>query len=98
MEWYSINPLIAEDSLPLNYNTPPFPSLYWPLGSTHSSYKMIGCIQGFISGTVVGIILRIAEIYRSGQFSMSTWIPMAWGVIQILFATLTSYSMTSVVI
>lgn len=41
---------------------------------------------------------RISEIYKSGKFSMSTWIPFVWAVIQIIYAIVTSYSMTSVIL
>lgn len=39
----------------------------------------------------------IAAIYKAGLFSMSTWIPMCCGMIQILLNLVTSYPMMSVV-
>lgn len=58
-------------------------------------YVIIGGVQGIASGTIVGLIL--SAVYRSGLFSMSTWIPMCAGVMQILFNVVTSYPMISVI-
>jgi hypothetical protein len=58
------------------------------------SYALIGGVQGFLSGSVIGVLM--AAIYKAGVFSMSTWIPLCCGVFQILFNVVTSYSMVSV--
>lgn len=44
-----------------------------------------------IIGTVMGFL--IGAIYRSGLFSMSTWVPMCCAVVQILLDVTMSYSM-----
>lgn len=59
-------------------------------------YILIGLIQAFASGTVVGVMLAI--IYNAGLFAMSTWIPLCCAVVQLLFNVSTSYSMTSPII
>ncbi|ONH67299.1 hypothetical protein BON22_3006 [Cyberlindnera fabianii] len=58
-------------------------------------YVILGGVQALISGTVLGLV--IAAIYKAGLFSMSTWIPMCCGMIQILLNLVTSYPMMSVV-
>jgi hypothetical protein len=44
----------------------------------------------FIGGSIVGISLGL--IYRFGCFSMSTYVPLLWGVIQVLILVVGSYS------
>lgn len=42
-------------------------------------------VAGFValvSGTVVGFAL--AAVYSAGGFSMSTWVPFMWGMIQVV--------------
>jgi hypothetical protein len=61
-----------------------------------STYFILAGIQAFASGSITGLIL--AAIYKSGMFAMSTWIPFVWGMIQVLFLVITSYSMTSTIL
>lgn len=61
-----------------------------------STYFILAGIQAFASGSITGLML--AAIYTSGMFSMSTWIPFVWGMIQVLFLVITSYSMTSAIL
>ncbi|KAK9246031.1 hypothetical protein V1506DRAFT_536521 [Lipomyces tetrasporus] len=58
-------------------------------------YLFIGGIEAFISGSIIGAILGL--IYSSGSFTMSTWIPFIWAVVQILTIIMISYSMSAVV-
>lgn len=64
----------------------------WIVGT----YVLLGGIQAFASGSITGLLL--AAIYQSGMFEMSTWIPFVWGMIQVLFLVITSYSMTSTIL
>lgn len=59
-------------------------------------YLGIAGVESFISGSIIGLL--IAAIYKAGMFGMSTWIPFVWGLIQILFMVITSYSMMSTVL
>lgn len=42
----------------------------------------IACFVSLVSGTVVGFAL--AAVYSAGGFSMSTWVPFLWGMIQVV--------------
>ncbi|RKF83127.1 Uncharacterized protein GcC1_006003 [Golovinomyces cichoracearum] len=129
---------------PLDYKTPPWPSLYWPLderigvakylyftrdiwlytllwtlvmfagthgivaiisvvihvGKGHRSWQyawatflalaIIAGIEAIMAGSVVGLIL--GAVYESGYFKMSTWIPFVWGIINVLFLIVSSFS------
>ncbi|RSH81246.1 uncharacterized protein EHS24_008683 [Apiotrichum porosum] len=57
----------------------------------------IPLVMGFIatsvalvSGTVVGFAL--AAVYSAAGFSMSTWVPFMWGMIQVVVLIISSYS------
>ncbi|CAI1783839.1 hypothetical protein SEUBUCD646_0P04140 [Saccharomyces eubayanus] len=54
-------------------------------------YVTFGGVQGLTAGTIMGFL--IGAIYRSGLFSMSTWIPLCCAVVQILFDVVLGYSM-----
>lgn len=131
---------ITSTDVPIDYKTPSFPSLYWPINDrrydtaflyfiediwkftlywtfifngafyggaglyaslTHwkrggglwifGIYMLYAGVQGMIIGTVMGFL--IGAIYRSGLFSMSTWVPMCCAVVQILLDVTMSYSM-----
>ncbi|ODQ65458.1 hypothetical protein NADFUDRAFT_25637, partial [Nadsonia fulvescens var. elongata DSM 6958] len=133
------------NSVPIGYETPIFPSLYWPYGSNTFTasylfyisdiwrftvlwtiilytvfhfcaglwaaimhrkviggvwivivYVLLGAIQAIISGSCVGLL--VGYIYSSGLFNMSTWIPLVWAVIQILFMVMNSYTMSSAIL
>lgn len=140
--------VIIGNNVPVGYSTPPFPSLYFPIGPNskqyHLSYlyyqgdvwrftlywtliwmlafhlcaaslavlmhqrKFIGGLwifvvygivsgaQALLSGSFTG--LMIGAIYKAGLFGVSTWIPFVWGLIQILFLVISSYSMMSAVL
>lgn len=57
-------------------------------------YVVVGGLEAVVSGTVVGLVLT--GVYRAGLCSVSTWIPMCWAVVQILWMVFTSYSMMNV--
>lgn len=59
-----------------------------------TAYIVIGGIEGIVSGSIVGLI--ITGVYRAGLCSVSTWIPLCWAVVQILWIVFTSYSMMNV--
>uniref|UniRef100_A0A060T4R8 ARAD1B05412p n=1 Tax=Blastobotrys adeninivorans TaxID=409370 RepID=A0A060T4R8_BLAAD len=56
-------------------------------------YALLAGVQAIISGTIVGFV--ISAIYHAGLLGMSTWIPFVWGLIQVLFLVVTSYSSVS---
>lgn len=55
-------------------------------------YIIIGAVQGFIAGSVVGVL--IAAIYNSTQFKVTTWIPFVYSIIITLYNISSSYSFT----
>ncbi|KAK9466070.1 hypothetical protein V1512DRAFT_264668 [Lipomyces arxii] len=59
-------------------------------------YMGIGVLQAVISGSIIGAILGL--IYSAGSFTMSTWIPFVWAIVQILVMITISYSMSAVVL
>lgn len=59
-------------------------------------YALLSGVQGFISGSVTGLML--AAVYKSGLFAMSTWIPFLWGLVQVVFLVISSYSMMAVIL
>lgn len=59
------------------------------------AYGLVAGIEALISGSITG--LMIGAIYKAGLFGMSTWIPFVWGLLQVLFMVITSYSMMSAV-
>ncbi|TXT12994.1 hypothetical protein VHUM_01395 [Vanrija humicola] len=50
----------------------------------------IAAFVALVSGTVVGFAL--AAVYSSGGFSMSTWVPFMWALIQVVVLIISSYS------
>ncbi|KAK9457910.1 hypothetical protein V1511DRAFT_508007 [Dipodascopsis uninucleata] len=126
---------IQSSYVPWGYETPKFPSLRWPSGSSfdtryylyhqydiwkftlywtlilftsvhgvaglwaalanHRHRFKVGGIEAVISGSIIGAILGL--IYTAGSFTMSTWIPFTWAIIQVLTIIMSSYSMASVV-
>lgn len=58
-----------------------------------TTYFLVAGAQAAISGSLVGLML--GAVYRAGLFGMTTWIPLAWGAVQILYMVIRSYSMMS---
>ncbi|CAR27924.1 ZYRO0D09724p [Zygosaccharomyces rouxii] len=129
---------ITTNDVPVGYETPSFPSLYWPtesrtslhviydvsaiwkftlywslifnfgfyaltgLWASFSHRKQAGglwimalyCTYGGVQGVAVGTItgFLIGNIYSSGLFSMSTWIPFCCAVAQVLYDFTASFS------
>lgn len=59
-------------------------------------YMLWGLFQAFFSGSIVGLLL--AAVYKSGSLTMNTWVPLIWGIAQILYVVVLSYSVTSVIL
>jgi hypothetical protein len=53
-------------------------------------YVVIAGIEAFLAGSMVGGLL--GGIYTAGYFSMSTWIPFAWGLINTMVLILSSFA------
>ncbi|SPO01135.1 related to integral membrane protein [Cephalotrichum gorgonifer] len=53
-------------------------------------YLLVAAAQALLSGSVVGLML--GAIYNAGYFSMSPWIPLAWGIINVLVLVISSFS------
>ncbi|WVQ95918.1 hypothetical protein IAU59_003017 [Kwoniella sp. CBS 9459] len=62
----------------------------WPILILPAMSVVVAAIIALISGTVVGFAL--AAIYSAGGFSMSTWVPFLWALIQVLVLIISSYS------
>ncbi|SCV04525.1 LAME_0H19130g1_1 [Lachancea meyersii CBS 8951] len=59
-------------------------------------YILAGGFQALAAGTVSGLMLAVT--YKAGLFAMSTWIPLCFSVVLILFHISTTYSMAGVII
>lgn len=59
-------------------------------------YVVLGTIQGFLSGSIVGVLLL--AIYKAGLLSMSTWIPFCWAIAGILYHICTLYRASSLLL
>lgn len=53
-------------------------------------YTAVGGIEAMLAGSVVGLIL--SAVYHAGFFSMSTWIPFVWALVNVLVVVLASFS------
>ncbi|KAF1961711.1 hypothetical protein CC80DRAFT_488147 [Byssothecium circinans] len=53
-------------------------------------YVGIGSIEGFIAGSAVGGLL--GGVYQAGYFTMSTWIPFVWALVNALVLILSSFA------
>ncbi|WVF68368.1 hypothetical protein IAT40_003133 [Kwoniella sp. CBS 6097] len=62
----------------------------WPILTLPAISMFVAAVIALISGTVVGFAL--AAIYSAGGFSMSTWVPFLWALIQVLVLIISSYS------
>lgn len=58
-------------------------------------YLAYGGVQGVAGGTITGFL--IGNIYSSGLFAMSTWIPLCCAAVQILFDFAVSFSGTGII-
>lgn len=52
-------------------------------------YLVLGGLEAFLSGSVVGVIL--GAVYNAGYFKMSTWTPLFWGIINMLVLVVASF-------
>lgn len=55
-------------------------------------YIIVGAFQGFLSGSIVGIVL--GAIYDSAQFRMTTWIPFIFSLMITLYNISSAYPFT----
>ncbi|WVR07949.1 hypothetical protein IAU60_004992 [Kwoniella sp. DSM 27419] len=62
----------------------------WPILILPAAATAVSAAIALISGTVVGFAL--AAVYSAGGFSMSTWVPFLWALIQVLVLIISSYS------
>ncbi|KAK8849784.1 hypothetical protein IAR55_005120 [Kwoniella newhampshirensis] len=62
----------------------------WPIFLLPVVSVSVAAVIAVITGTVVGFAL--AAIYSAGGFSMSTWVPFLWALIQVLVLIISSYS------
>ncbi|KAF4932022.1 hypotheticall protein [Colletotrichum viniferum] len=53
-------------------------------------YAFMAGVQALCAGSVVGLIL--GAVYNAGYFSMSTWVPLLWGIINVLVLIISSFS------
>ncbi|KAL1967871.1 hypothetical protein VTN77DRAFT_2560 [Rasamsonia byssochlamydoides] len=54
-------------------------------------YGVVGCLEALLAGSVIGLIL--GAVYEAGNFTMSTWIPLVWAVINVLVLIISSFPM-----
>jgi len=54
------------------------------------AFMLIGTFFAVLGSAIIGYVL--AAVYSVGFFSMSTWVPFLWAVIQTLVAVMGSYS------
>lgn len=59
---------------------------------TAFGYIIVGAFQGFLSGSVVGIVL--GAIYDAAQFRMTTWIPFVFSLVITLYNIASAYPFT----
>ncbi|ODV62819.1 May24p ASCRUDRAFT_18360, partial [Ascoidea rubescens DSM 1968] len=59
-------------------------------------YLFIASIQAFVASSIISLI--IGTIYQSILLKISTWIPVTWSMIQILFVIITSLPITSTIL
>lgn len=53
-------------------------------------YLFVAGIEAVFAGSAVGLIL--GAVYNAGYFSMSTWTPLLWGLLNVLVLILSSFS------
>ncbi|CAD6506489.1 BgTH12-07716 [Blumeria graminis f. sp. triticale] len=54
------------------------------------SHTFVAMFEAVMAGSIVG--LTLGAVYESGYFRMSTWIPFTWGLINVLFLVISSFS------
>jgi len=59
-------------------------------------YLVIGGICALVGASIIGFVL--AAVYSVGYFSMSTWVPFLWALVQIMVTIMGSYSTAITVI
>ncbi|WVQ84448.1 hypothetical protein IAT38_006600 [Cryptococcus sp. DSM 104549] len=62
----------------------------WPILILPLVAISVAGVIAVITGTVMGFAL--AAVYSAGGFSMSTWVPFLWALIQVLVLIISSYS------
>ncbi|KAK3322266.1 hypothetical protein B0H66DRAFT_196824 [Apodospora peruviana] len=53
------------------------------------SYAFIAGVEAVLAGSVVG--LMVGATYIAGNFTMSTWIPFVWGLVNVLVLLVSSF-------
>lgn len=53
-------------------------------------YLVVAGIEAVFAGSVVGLIL--GAVYNAGEFKMSTWMPLLWGLLSVSVLILSSFS------
>lgn len=56
------------------------------------SYLLIGLFEGFVSGSLLGILA--SAIYQSAQLKMTAWLPFVYSLMVAVFNIASSYSLT----
>ncbi|KAL1977296.1 hypothetical protein VTN31DRAFT_155 [Thermomyces dupontii] len=54
-------------------------------------YLTISGLEALLAGSATGLLL--GAIYEAGNFTMTTWMPLVWAVINILVVILSSFPM-----
>ncbi|KAJ5777165.1 hypothetical protein N7520_000411 [Penicillium odoratum] len=52
-------------------------------------YAVVSGLEALLAGSIVGVVL--GQIYDSGNFRMSTWVPMIWAGVNVMVLILTSF-------
>ncbi|ORY34654.1 hypothetical protein BCR39DRAFT_513838 [Naematelia encephala] len=78
-------PLVEKRRRPRRKRPPLWPVFLLPVVMT-----AVAAVVSVVTGTVVGFAL--AAVYSAGGFSMSTWVPFLWALIQVVVLIISSYS------
>ncbi|KAJ5088049.1 hypothetical protein N7456_011665 [Penicillium angulare] len=54
-------------------------------------YSLVAGVEALMAGSIVGLVL--GQLYESGNFRMSTWVPMIWAGVNVMVLVLTSFPM-----
>lgn len=52
-------------------------------------YAVFGGLEALLGGSLVGVIL--GAVYNAGYFRMSTWMPLVWGLVNMLVLVVGSF-------